>query len=83
MHLELPLGRHDLSVDTGDLDAREEARLEVCLHDVARDGGAGARAAVVGALRPGEAALRPPQGPLGSGVQQRVLLLDVTGTQLK
>ncbi len=47
--LELPLRRHDLRVDAGDLDARVHARLQVRLHDVAPDGRARARAACAGA----------------------------------
>ena len=40
-HLVLPLRGHDLGVDARDLDARVVARLQVGLHDVARDGGPG------------------------------------------
>ena len=69
--LELPLGGHDLGVYAGDLDARVVAGLQVGLHDVASDGGAGADRAVVRALGAGEAALRPAWRGDSSDVRSR------------
>ena len=54
--LELPLAGHDLGVDAGDAEAGVEARLEVRLDDVTAEDLVGADAAVVEALRGGEAA---------------------------
>ena len=74
LHLVLPLRGHDLSIHAGDVDASKVAGLQVRLHNVARNGSARSGRAVVGALGSREAALGPPQGPLGGGVQKRVLL---------
>ena len=60
--LELPLAGHDLGVDAGDAEAGVEARLEVRLDDVAAEDLVGADAAVVEALRGGEAVGGKPSG---------------------
>lgn len=75
-HLVLPLGGHDLRIHAADVDAGKQARLVVHVRDVAADGVAGARRAVVGALGRGVAVVGPAQGPLGQGVEQGVLLLN-------
>ena len=54
--LELPLAGHDLGVGALDHQAGVDARLGVLLDDLAADDAAGADAAVVRALRGGEAA---------------------------
>lgn len=53
--LELPLRLADLGVGARDLDAGVDAGAQVALDNVALDDAAGADAAVVGALRGGEA----------------------------
>ena len=73
--LELPLAGHHLGVDARDREAGVEARVEVRLDDVAAVHLVGADAAVVEALRRGEAAA------VGEAVrtavlEERVLLLD-------
>ena len=54
--LELPLAGHHLGVGAGDRQPGVDARLGVLLDDVAADDLVGADAAVVRALRLGEAA---------------------------
>ena len=56
--LELPLAGHDLGVDAGDRQAGVEAGLGVLLDDLAAEDLVGADAAVVAALRRGEAVRR-------------------------
>ena len=55
--LELPLARHDLSVDTGDAQAGLDTSVEVSLDNIAAEDLIGADAAVVAALRRWEAVL--------------------------
>lgn len=57
--LELPLGRHDLGVGAGDLDAREHASLVMGLDDVSAVDLASTNTTVVWALWTGETALWP------------------------
>lgn len=73
--LVLPLGRHDLGVDTRNVDAGVHAGLVVRLDNVAAVDLAGADAAVVRALGTGEAALGPAVWP-AVRTQQRVFLLE-------
>ena len=72
--LELPLAGHDLGVDARDVEAGGEAGVEVGLDDVTAEHLVGADAAVVAALRGGEAALREPVG--AALLEEVVLLLD-------
>ena len=74
--LELPLGRHDLGVDTGDGDARVEAGLVVGLDDVSGVDLGGTDTTVVWALWSWEAALRPAVDVAVDWVQEGVLLLQ-------
>jgi hypothetical protein len=73
--LVLPLGGHDLGVDTGNVDAGVHAGLVVGLDDVTAVDLAGTDTAVVRALRTGETALGPAVGPT-VGSQQGVFLLQ-------
>lgn len=73
--LELPLRRHDLSIDTGDLDTGVHAGAVVRLDQVTSIDLAGANTAVVGALRAGETTLGPAKR-LVVHVKERVLLFD-------
>lgn len=61
--LEFPLGRHNLSIDTGDVDASIKTSLVVGLDDVTAVNLAGSHTAVVGALGAWEATLGPAVGP--------------------
>ena len=61
--LELPLAGHDLGVGAADHEAGVDARLGVLLDDVAAEDLVGADAAVVAALRGGEAAGREAERP--------------------
>ncbi len=72
--LELPLAGHDLGVDAGDAQAGVEAGVEVRFDHRAAEDLVGADAAVVAALRRGEAVLGEAQGP--RAVEEGVLLLD-------
>mmetsp|Transcript_2749 Transcript_2749/g.9475 ORF Transcript_2749/g.9475 Transcript_2749/m.9475 type:complete len:384 (+) Transcript_2749:32-1183(+) len=74
--LVLPLRGHDLAVGARDLQPRVQARLEVSVADLPTGNLVGAHRAVVRTLGAGESLLGPPQGPVGLGVQQGVLLLD-------
>ena len=74
-NLVLPLGRHHLRVDAGDVDVCVEAGLVVGLDDVTAVHLAGSNTTVVGALGAGEAALGPAVWP-SVGAKQRVLLLQ-------
>lgn len=74
--LVLPLGRHDLRVDAGDVEAGKQARAVVCLDELPTDGAACSGRAVVRPLRTRVAVLGPAQGPLGGRIQQCVLLLN-------
>mmetsp|Transcript_43905 Transcript_43905/g.110679 ORF Transcript_43905/g.110679 Transcript_43905/m.110679 type:complete len:229 (+) Transcript_43905:48-734(+) len=65
--LELPLARHDLSIDARDLDASIHAGAVVRLHDVATEHVVGTNSAVVGALGTRVAILGPSEGPLVLG----------------
>ena len=72
--LELPLAGHHLGVDARDAEAGVEARLEVRLDDVTAEHLVGADAAVVEALRRGEAVRR--EAERAAVLEERVLLLD-------
>ncbi len=72
--LELPLAGHDLGVDARDAEAGVEARVEVRLDDVTAEHLVGADAAVVEALRRGEAA--GGEAERAAVLEERVLLLD-------
>ena len=72
--LELPLRRHDLGVRSVEVDARAHAGVGVRFHDVAAENLIGADAAVVAALRRGEAVVGPAERP--RALEERVLLLD-------
>ena len=73
--LELPLAGHDLGVGALDDQAGVDARLGVLLDDLAADDAAGADAAVVRALRAGEAVRREAERRAVE-LEHRVLLLD-------
>ena len=73
--LELPLAGHDLGVGAADHQPGVDAGLGVHLDDVAPDDAAGADAAVVRALRTGEALLGEAERR-AVGLEHRVLLLD-------
>jgi len=73
-NLELPLGRHDLGVDTADLDPSVQADAVVGLDQVTCIDLPGAGTAVVGALGTRETALRPTERGTVD-VEQGVLLL--------
>ncbi len=75
-HLELPLGRHHLTVDAANLDSGVQAGLVVSIDDVATVRSIGANRAVVRALW-GRVAVRlgPAEWPAVT-VHQTVLLLD-------
>lgn len=75
IYLEFPLRRHHLGVGPRDLHAGIEAGSVVSLDDLAADHLIGADAAVIGALRTGEAVLRPTKRP-AIEIQESVLLLD-------
>lgn len=62
-NLVLPLGRHDLGVDTGDLDTSVETGAVVGLDDITAVDLAGTDTTVVRALGTGETALGPAVGP--------------------
>lgn len=61
--LVFPLRRHDLGVDTGDLDTGVHASAVVSLDNITAVDLAGSDTAVVGALGTGETALGPSVGP--------------------
>ena len=73
--LELPLAGHDLGVGAFDHQTGIDARLGVLFDDLAADHAAGADAAVVRALRGGEAVLREAERR-AVGLEHRVFLLD-------
>ena len=73
--LEFPLGRHDLSVDTRNLNTSEQASLVVSLHDISAVDLGSADTAVIGTLRSWEASLRPAVWP-AIGTEEGVLLLQ-------
>ena len=58
-NLELPLGRHDLGVGTGDLDASIQASLVVSLNDITANNLASTYTTVVGSLGRRETLLGP------------------------
>lgn len=74
-NLVLPLGRHDLGVDTGDVDSGVETGSVVGLNNVSSKDLAGSDTTVVGALGSGETALGPSDGVIAL-VEHGVLLLD-------
>jgi hypothetical protein len=73
--LVLPLGGHDLSVDTGDVDAGVQAGAVVSLDDVTAVDLAGTDTTVVRTLSTGETATGPAVGPAISA-EKSVLLLE-------
>ena len=72
--LELPLPRHDLGVRADDVDAGAHAGVGVRFDDVAAEDFVRADAAVVAALRRGEAVIGPAERTVA--FEERVLLLD-------
>jgi len=74
-NLVLPLGGHDLGVDTGDVDAGVQASTVVSLDDVTAVDLAGTDTTVVGALGTGETATGPAIRP-SIGTEEGVLLLQ-------
>lgn len=72
--LVLPLGGHDLSVDTGDVDTGVQAGTVVGLDDVTAVDLAGTDTTVVRALGTGETTTGPAVGP-AIGTEEGVLLL--------
>lgn len=72
-NLVLPLGRHNLSVDTGDLDTSEHASTVVSLNNVTAVNLASADTAVVGTLGTREPTAGPAVGP-AVGAKKSVLL---------
>jgi hypothetical protein len=72
--LVLPLGRHDLGVDTGDVDVGIEACPIVGFYYVPAINPASSDSAVVRTLGTGETTTRPAIGPT-VGAEQSVLLL--------
>mmetsp|Transcript_25084 Transcript_25084/g.56932 ORF Transcript_25084/g.56932 Transcript_25084/m.56932 type:complete len:218 (+) Transcript_25084:524-1177(+) len=75
-HLELPLARRYLGVDTTDLHTCEEAGAVVAFHYVAAHSFSSTCSTVVGIVSTRIIALRPPQRPVVVGVQKVILLLD-------
>lgn len=73
-NLEFPLGGHNLSIGTGDVDAGIQASLVMRINDVTAHNPAGANTAVVRTLRSRETILRPAIGPV-LHVEESVLLL--------
>ena len=74
-NLVLPLGGHDLSVDTGDVDTSVEAGTVVGLDDVTAVDLAGTDTTVVRTLSAGETTTGPAVGP-AIGTEKSVLLLE-------
>jgi hypothetical protein len=74
-NLVFPLGRHDLSVDTGDLDTGVQTGTVVSLDDVTAVDLAGTDTTVVRALGTGETTLGPAVWP-AIGAKKGVLLLQ-------
>lgn len=74
-NLVLPLRRHDLSVDTGDVDTGVETGSVVCLNNVSGENLAGTDTTVVRTLGSGETVLGPSDRVI-SLVEHGVLLLD-------
>lgn len=73
--LVFPLGGHDLSVGTGDVDAGVEAGHVVSLDEITAEDSAGTDTTVVGALRSGESVLGPAERP-AVDIEEGVLLLE-------
>lgn len=74
-NLVLPLRRHDLSVDTGDLDTGVQASTEMSLDDITAVDLARTNTAVVRTLGTGETALGPSVRP-AVGAKQGVFLFQ-------
>lgn len=74
-NLVLPLGGHDLSVDTGDVDTGVQAGTVVGLDDVTAVDPAGTNTTVVRTLGTGETTTGPAVGP-AIGTEESVLLLE-------
>eukprot|EP01084_Bolivina_argentea_P305921 528528_1 len=73
-HLVLPLPGHDLCVDAGDLHSGIQARLVVCLHNIAPERIQGPNATVVHPLRGWEPRGGPAQGGPPVGLEECVFL---------
>ena len=74
-NLKLPLRRHNLGIDTGDLDARIQTGAIMSLHDIATVDFPRPDTAVVRTLSPRVPILGPSVGPI-IHAQQRVFLLE-------
>jgi len=79
--LELPLGGHNLSVDTTDVDAGVEASSVVGLNEITSEDLSCASTAIVGSLGSREAALWPTVG-LGISVKKSVFLFETKTREL-
>lgn len=75
-NLVLPLGRHNLGVDSRHVDASKEASTVVCLDQLSANRTACSSRAVVRPLRTWVAVLWPAKRPLGGSVKESVLLLN-------
>lgn len=73
-NLELPLGGHNFSVSSGDLDTREQASLVVSLYNISAVNLAGTNSTVVWTLGTWETIYGPAIGSIGH-VKKSVLLL--------
>src|SRR5437588_8549538 len=73
--LELPLGRKNFGVDSGDLDSRKQTGLVVSLNNVTTVNLAGSDTAIVWSLRARETSLWPPVR-VSIKVEESVLLLQ-------
>lgn len=74
-NLELPLRRHDLGVDTRDVDTRIQASAVVSLDEITGENATSTGTTVVRTLRTGETTLGPTVGTV-IHVKERVLLLE-------
>ena len=73
--LEFPLGRHNLCIDTRNLDARVQASLVMCLYNITAEDFGSPNPAVVRSLWSGETTLWPAVWP-SIGAEECVLLLE-------
>mmetsp|Transcript_24593 Transcript_24593/g.40485 ORF Transcript_24593/g.40485 Transcript_24593/m.40485 type:complete len:308 (+) Transcript_24593:595-1518(+) len=80
-HLELPLARHDLGVNTRDVNASIQARTVMRLYQLTPKHFVITCTAIVRSLRTRETVLGPAQRPLGLG-KEGVLLLQAKPRQL-
>ncbi len=74
LYLELPLGRHDLCIDSRQVDACIVACLQVSLHYLTPDSCPCSGRAVVRPLGSWKSIGRPAERPFGGRIQQSVLL---------